>query len=110
MIPSMSLTSGDCMPVVGLGLWKVSREETAGLVQAAIRASYRHLDCACDYGNEAEVGQGIRAALAASPLAPRPELWHLLSNDPGDNFVPVHRSTGVFSGDINIAKAVARRI
>jgi len=45
------------MPVVGLGLWKVSREETAGLVQAAIRAGYRHLDCACDYGNEAEVGQ-----------------------------------------------------
>ena len=74
MIPSMSLTSGDCIPVVGLGLWKVSREETAGLVQAAIRAGYRHLDCACDYGNEAEVGQGIRAALAAGACR-RDELW-----------------------------------
>src|SRR5438132_12289783 len=74
VIPSMSLTSGDRIPVVGLGLWKVSREETAGLVQAAIRAGYRHLDCACDYGNEAEVGQGIRAALAAGACR-RDELW-----------------------------------
>ena len=74
MIPSMSLTSGDRIPVVGLGLWKVSREETAGLMRAAIRAGYRHLDCACDYGNEAEVGQGIRAALSAGACR-RDELW-----------------------------------
>jgi D-xylose reductase len=62
------------MPVVGLGLWKVGREETADLVQAAIRAGYRHLDCACDYGNEAEAGQGVRAALA-SAVCRRAELW-----------------------------------
>ena len=62
------------MPVVGLGLWKVGRAETAGLVQGAIRAGYRHLDCACDYGNEAEVGHGMRAALAAAACR-RDELW-----------------------------------
>ena len=70
MIPSLTLASGDRMPVLGLGLWKVGRGETADLVQAAIRAGYRHLDCACDYGNEAEVGHGIRAAACR-----RPELW-----------------------------------
>jgi D-xylose reductase len=62
------------MPVVGLGLWKVGRAETADLVQGAIRAGYRHLDCACDYGNEAEVGHGIRAALAVTECS-RDELW-----------------------------------
>ena len=62
------------MPVVGLGFWKVGRAETADLVQGAIRAGYRHLDCACDYGNEAEVGHGIRAALAAATCR-RDELW-----------------------------------
>jgi D-xylose reductase len=62
------------MPVVGLGLWQVGRAETAGLVQGAIRAGYRHLDCACDYGNEAEVGHGVRAALAAAACR-REELW-----------------------------------
>jgi len=35
---------------------------------------YRHLDCACDYGNEAEVGEGIRQAIAEG-LVTREELW-----------------------------------
>jgi D-xylose reductase len=74
MIPKLTLNSGDRMPVVGLGLWKVNRAESAGLVQSAIHAGFRHLDCACDYGNEAEVGHGIRAALAASACR-RDELW-----------------------------------
>lgn len=29
-------------------------------VQDAIEAGYRHVDCACIYGNEREVGQGIK--------------------------------------------------
>jgi len=29
-------------------------------VAAAIKAGYRHLDCACDYGNEREVGAAIK--------------------------------------------------
>jgi D-xylose reductase len=74
VIPSLTLASGDRMPVVGLGLWKVGRAEAAGLVQQAFRAGYRHLDCACDYGNEAEAGQGIGAALAAGTCR-REELW-----------------------------------
>jgi D-xylose reductase len=57
-----------------LGLWKVPRSAAAGLARQAIRAGYRHLDCACDYGNEAEVGEGIRAALGAGECR-REELW-----------------------------------
>src|SRR6516225_1846753 len=74
MTPCLTLASGDRMPVVGLGLWKVPRETCANLVQQAIRAGYRHLDCACDYGNEAEVGLGIRAAVAAGGCR-REDLW-----------------------------------
>eukprot|EP01041_Mallomonas_annulata_P035502 gene35502-58468_t len=44
------------------------------IVQDAIRAGYRHLDCACDYGNEAEVGEGLAAALSAG-LCRREDLW-----------------------------------
>lgn len=61
-------------PKVGLGLWKVPNESAAGLVEQAIAVGYRHLDCACDYGNEREVGQGIRAALSAK-ICSREELW-----------------------------------
>lgn len=61
------------MPAIGLGMWKVEGSAAPGLVQQAIRAGYRHLDCACDYGNEREVGDGIRSALGG--LCRRDELW-----------------------------------
>jgi D-xylose reductase len=74
VIPFLTLKSGDRMPVVGLGLWKVARPTAAELIRQAIAAGYRHLESACDYGNEAEVGDGIRAALAAGACR-REELW-----------------------------------
>lgn len=36
----------------------------ADTVFEAIRVGYRHLDNACDYGNEEQVGEGIRRAIA----------------------------------------------
>lgn len=61
-------------PSVGLGLWKSPNESTAALVHEAIRCGYRHLDCAFDYGNEPQVGQGIELALKTG-LCQRDELW-----------------------------------
>lgn len=62
------------IPAVGLGLWKIPPADTAGLVTEAIRLGYRHLDAACDYGNETEAGAGIRKALAAGHCR-RDDLW-----------------------------------
>lgn len=62
------------MPAVGLGLWKIDRSDTATVVRDAIDVGYRHLDCACDYGNEVEVGAGLRNALSTG-LCTRDELW-----------------------------------
>lgn len=73
-IPTLPLPSGDALPVVGLGMWKVDRPDCAPLVQQAIDAGYRHFDCACDYGNEAEVGDGLKAAIDASRVQ-RDQLW-----------------------------------
>jgi len=70
----LTLTGGSQLPAVGLGFWKVPKPAAASLVRQAIRAGYRHFDCACDYGNEAEVGAGLRAALAAGECR-RDELW-----------------------------------
>lgn len=71
---SLTLRSGDEMPVMGYGLWKISKSDTAQKVFEAIRAGYRHFDSACDYGNEAEVGEGIARAIAGG-LVTRSELW-----------------------------------
>lgn len=49
----------------GLGTWKIPNETTAGVVEMALRMGYRHLDCAADYGNEQEVGEGMKAAFDA---------------------------------------------
>jgi len=45
------------------GFWKVPREVAADVCYRAIATGYRRLDCACDYGNEREVGVGIAKAL-----------------------------------------------
>ena len=66
--------TGDQMPVLGLGVWKIARDVTADTVVTALKAGYRHLDCACDYGNEKEVGEGIRRAIAEG-VCTREELW-----------------------------------
>lgn len=51
------------MPQVGLGIWKIPNESTADMVYLAIKTGYRTIDSAMDYGNEVELGQGIKRAL-----------------------------------------------
>jgi len=74
MTHTLPLAFGGSIPAVGLGLWKVEKPDASGLVQTALKLGYRHLDAACDYGNEAEVGDGIHAALRAKTCR-REELW-----------------------------------
>lgn len=71
---SLKLADGTPVPAVGLGTWKIEKPAVGSLVEEAVRVGYRHLDCACDYGNEAEVGGGIRAAIDAG-LCRREDLW-----------------------------------
>jgi D-xylose reductase len=62
------------MPAVGMGLWKVANPAVADLVEQAAAVGYRHFDCACDYGNEAEVGVGLEKTIARG-LCRRDDLW-----------------------------------
>jgi len=71
---AVSLNTGSSLPSIGLGLWKIPQEDTANAVVEAIRAGYRHLDSACDYGNEVQVGAGIAQAIDEG-LCTREELW-----------------------------------
>jgi diketogulonate reductase-like aldo/keto reductase len=73
--PAVSLTTGDSMPIMGLGLWKIPNDKCEQVVSEAItKAGYRLLDSACDYGNEVEVGLGIKKALAEGSVK-REDLW-----------------------------------
>ena len=66
--------TGQTMPAVGLGLWKLETSEVAETVYNAIKNGYRHLDSAADYGNEQQVGEGIARAIKDG-LCSREDLW-----------------------------------
>lgn len=71
---TVPLETGGQMPSVGLGLWKIDKPKTAETVRSAIECGYRHVDAACDYGNEQEAGAGVRQSLA-SGVCSRDQLW-----------------------------------
>lgn len=55
------LNDGNQMPVLGLGVWQAaSGKETRRAVEAALKTGYRLIDTAKIYGNERDVGAGIR--------------------------------------------------
>jgi 2,5-diketo-D-gluconate reductase A len=58
--PRVALSDGRSIPQLGLGTYKVPAERTAALVADALALGYRHVDTATLYGNEREVGEGIR--------------------------------------------------
>ncbi len=72
--PTIHFKNGDSMPALGLGTWKSKPGEVAAAVKEAIRAGYRHIDCASVYKNEAEIGAAL-AECFAEGLVTRDELW-----------------------------------
>ncbi|KAG0184404.1 hypothetical protein DFQ28_011196 [Apophysomyces sp. BC1034] len=62
--------TGAKIPTVGLGTWEAPEKNDTAFkaVKAAITAGYRHIDAALAYGNELEVGRGIRSAMFENHL------------------------------------------
>jgi 2,5-diketo-D-gluconate reductase A len=58
--PSIKLNSGQQLPQLGLGVYKVQQDVAVHVVEAAIERGYRRIDTAALYDNEVEVGAGIR--------------------------------------------------
>lgn len=55
-----TLNNGMSLPMLGLGTWDLKGDECTRTVQLALEMGYQLLDCATMYGNQKEVGQGIR--------------------------------------------------
>jgi hypothetical protein len=65
-----TLNTGAKIPAVGLGTWQSKPGEVREAVKIALQSGYRHIDTALAYGNEKEVGEGIKDS-----GVPREEIW-----------------------------------
>lgn len=72
----MTLSNGVEMPALGLGVFQTPPDVTTASVEEALRVGYRHIDTAAAYGNEREVGDGIRrSGLARDEVFIETKLW-----------------------------------
>jgi len=64
VLPAMDMieSHGARVPVLGFGTMTLKEDLCVQLVEAALKLGYRHLDTAQMYGNEREVGSGLRGS------------------------------------------------
>jgi 2,5-diketo-D-gluconate reductase A len=60
MSTTLTLNNGVALPAIGLGVFQTTPAETVTAVRTALEIGYRHIDTAAAYGNEREVGEGLR--------------------------------------------------
>ncbi|MDI2023396.1 aldo/keto reductase [Paenarthrobacter nicotinovorans] len=76
MNTELTLNNGVTMPALGLGVFQSPPEQTTAAVEAALATGYRHIDTAAAYGNEREVGEGIRnSGLDRSEVFIETKVW-----------------------------------
>jgi 2,5-diketo-D-gluconate reductase A len=75
--PIVALNSGQTLPQLGLGVYKVGQDIGVELVKAAIEVGYRRFDTAALYDNEFEIGAGIRqSGLAREEVFVTTKIWN----------------------------------
>jgi len=76
MTTHLTLNNGVVMPAIGLGVFQTPPDETTAAVEAALELGYRHIDTAAAYGNEREVGEGIRrSGIARDDVFVETKVW-----------------------------------
>ena len=69
--------NGAHIPSIGLGTMTLKENVAIEIVSAALRTGYRHLDTAQMYGNEREVGEGLRASgIKRDEVFVTTKVWH----------------------------------
>ncbi|QLC33237.1 aldo/keto reductase [Halarchaeum sp. CBA1220] len=58
-VPTVTLQSGDELPLVGVGTWDIDGDTVKDAVRAGLDAGYTHVDTAEGYHNEAEIGDAL---------------------------------------------------
>jgi diketogulonate reductase-like aldo/keto reductase len=78
IIPEVTLSCGQKMPVLGLGTAAFPRVAPEIMVQAVVQAielGYRHFDTASVYNSESTLGDAIQEAIRLGLIKSREELF-----------------------------------
>ena len=70
----ISLETISLIPAIGFGTWRLDKSNASEAVSVALQTGYRHIDCAAIYGNEKQVGRGIKDGLETSGRG-RQDIW-----------------------------------
>ncbi|XP_064601352.1 aldo-keto reductase family 1 member B1-like [Liolophura sinensis] len=65
-VPTVCLSGGQQMPMIGFGTWSVWQDPddvVSQSVKTALEIGYRHIDCAFVYNNEEAVGRALKEKL-----------------------------------------------
>lgn len=82
-VKEFTLANGNKIPSIGLGTWQSAPGEVANAVAHALKSGYRHIDAAWCYGNEHEVGQGIKSSgVPRSEIFVTSKCWEIHHVDP----------------------------
>ena len=72
----VTLSNGVKMPILGYGVYQVTKEECERCVSDALKVGYRHIDTAQAYFNEAEVGEAIvKSGISREELFITTKVW-----------------------------------
>jgi 2,5-diketo-D-gluconate reductase A len=75
-VPTINLSNGNEMPVLGFGVFQMSNEEAEQSVLDAIEVGYRSIDTAASYANEEAVGRGIKkSGVSRDEIFVTSKLW-----------------------------------
>jgi len=90
---SLTLNTGDQIPQLGLGVFKVDDDVCEQIVLDALEVGYRHIDTAMIYRNEAAVGRAIASSgIARDELFVTTKLWN---SDQGATATPEALATSL---------------
>jgi 2,5-diketo-D-gluconate reductase A len=75
-VPELTFNNGVTIPAIGFGVFQSKPDETVDAVVTALQTGYRMIDTAAAYGNEREVGEGIRrSGLARDDVFIETKVW-----------------------------------
>lgn len=86
MEETLTLNTSAKIPKLALGTWQSDPGQVKTAVAHALKSGYKHIDCAFVYGNENEVGQGLKEAFDAGikreDVFITTKLWPTYSRNP----------------------------